>query len=189
MFCTNCGKEFENSSASCPFCGEAAAAPVSETATPAEFENTYQTQDSQQQASEAWGHFASVNPQPAIDKQSVSKKEFIAKYAPQALKKNIKTAAIVCYICVGISAVAALVLLDNPLMLIDVVVYLALALGMHLGNSKICAILLLIFSVVECIISIVSFGTPSGWWLIIAAASAVSTFRKLDKEYNNFLMS
>lgn len=184
MFCTNCGKEIVNESASCPFCGAPVADAVPEAAQSNSFENM--NQPSQQPASEAWGDYTSVNAQPAVDRQSVTKKEFIAKYAPQNLKKNIKTAAIVCYICVAISAVAALVLLDNPLMLIDVVVYLALTLGMHLGNSKICAILLLIFSVVECIISIVSFGTPAGWWLIIAAASAVSTFRKLDKEYNNF---
>ena len=93
-----------------------------------------------------------------------------------------------CYVCVGISAIASFAILKNPLMLIDVAIYLGLTLGMHLGNSKVCAILLLIFSIIECVFSVIEFGAPSGWWLIIAGVSAVSTFNKLGKEYNKFLL-
>ena len=46
----------------------------------------------------------------------------------------------------------------------------------------------LIFSIIECVFSVIEFGAPSGWWLIIAGVSAVSTFNKLGKEYNKFLL-
>ncbi|MDE5996529.1 MAG: zinc ribbon domain-containing protein [Eubacterium sp.] len=172
MFCPNCGKEIVDESVNCPFCGEVIAAQESaaETAAPeatatAQFGNNYEAAP-QQPSSAAWGNPASVAT--VVDRKSVTKKEFIAKYAPANLKKNIKSAAILCYVCVAISAVAALALLKQPLMLIDVAIYLVLALGMHLGNSKICAYLLLVFSIFECIYSVIQVGTPSGWWLIIA---------------------
>lgn len=189
MFCPKCGKEIVDESVNCPFCGEAVApaetaAPVEE-APKAQFGNDY---EAQQPSSAAWGNPANVTANTVVDRKSVTKKEYIAKYAPANLKKNIRSAAIVCYVCVGISAVASLFLLDSPWMLIDVAIYLGLALGMHLGNSKLCAILLLIFSVIECIFSMIQFGSPSGWWLIIAAISAISTFNKLGKEYNKFLL-
>lgn len=183
MICSKCGKEIVDGSVSCPFCGEAVTAPE----TTAQFGNNYEAAP-QQPASAAWGNPANVTANTVIDRKSVTKKEYIAKYAPANLKKNIKSAAIVCYVCVGISAIASFALFQEPFMLIDVAIYLGLTLGMHLGNSKVCAILLLIFSILECVLSVVQFGRPSGWWLIIAAVSAVSTFNKLGKEYNKFLL-
>lgn len=190
MFCPKCGKEIVDEGVNCPFCGEAVAAQdsASETAVPkatatAQFGSNYEATP-QQPSSAAWGNPANM----VIDRKSVTKKEYIKKYAPANLKKNIKSSAIVCYVCVAISAIASIALLGSPWMLIDVAIYLGLTLGMHLGNSKLCAILLLIFSIVECAISFYQFGTPSGWWLIIASGSAVSTFNKLGKEYNKFLL-
>ncbi len=193
MFCPKCGKEMIDESVNCPFCGATAAQETaaetvaSEATATAPFGNNYEAAP-QQPTSAAWGNPANVTANTVVDRKSVTKKEYIAKYAPQNLKKNIKSAAIVCYVCVGISAIASFALLKNPWMLIDVAIYLGLTLGMHLGNSKICAILLLVFSILECAYSVYQFGTPAGWWLIIAAVSAVSTFNKLGKEYNKFLL-
>lgn len=189
MFCSKCGKEIVDESVNCPFCGEAVdAQPTApEAATTAQFGNNYEAAP-QQPSSAAWGNPANITANTVVDRKSVTKKEYIAKYAPVNLKKNIKSAAILCYICVGISAIASFALFKEPLMLVEVAVYLGLALGMHIGNSKICAYLLLVFSIVECIFSVIQFDSPSGWWLIIAGFSAVSTFRKLDKEYNKFLL-
>lgn len=194
MFCPKCEKEIVNESVNCPFCGESIAVQetVAETAVPdataaAQVGNNYEEMP-QQPSSAGWGNPANVTANTVVDRKSVTKKEYIAKYAPANLKKNIKSAAIVCYVCVGISAIASFAILKNPLMLIDVAIYLGLTLGMHLGNSKVCAILLLIFSIIECVFSVIEFGAPSGWWLIIAGVSAVSTFNKLGKEYNKFLL-
>lgn len=73
----------------------------------------------------------------------------------------------------------------NPVGIIDALVLAGLALGMHLAKSKVCAILILILSVVEVVASIM-YGAFPFWWLI-AGISAVVTFSKIDKQYKQFL--
>ena len=125
MFCPKCEKEIVNESVNCPFCGESIAVQetVAETAAPeataeAQVGNNYEAMP-QQPSSAGWGNPANVTANTVVDRKSVTKKEYIAKYAPANLKKNIKSAAIVCYVCVGISAIASFAILKNPLMLID----------------------------------------------------------------------
>lgn len=179
MICPNCGKEITDESTSCQFCGSA----VTTQAQP-EFGNNYEAAP---QAAPFAGNL-SVS-QPPVDRKSVSKKEFIEKYAPAALKKQINSAAILCYFCSAVTIVFSF--LTNEywyFSLIDVAILLGLALGMHLGKSKACAIVLLVVSILEVVFTAVSTGTVAGWWWIIAAFSAVSAFNKLGKEYNRFLL-
>lgn len=117
MFCPKCEKEIVNESVNCPFCGESIAVQetVAETAAPdataaAQVGNNYEAMP-QQPSSAGWGNPANVTANTVVDRKSVTKKEYIAKYAPANLKKNIKSAAIVCYVCVGISAMLPLLFL------------------------------------------------------------------------------
>lgn len=138
MICPNCGKEITDESTSCQFCGSA----VTTQAQP-EFGNNYEAAP---QAAPFAGN-PSVS-QPPVDRKSVSKKEFIEKYAPAALKKQINSAAILCYFCSAVTIVFSF--LTNEywyFSLIDVAILLGLALGMHLGKSKACAIVLLVVSI------------------------------------------
>ena len=167
MFCPKCGKELENDAAFCGYCGAQMKDPA--------VSGTY-TQP------------AYANATPAIDRGTVSKKEFIEKYASPALRKSINSMAITCYILAAVSAVFGIAWTHNFYALIDVVILLALTLGMHLGKSKICAIILLIVSIIECVLTTINMGMLSGWWWIIASASAVASFVRLDKEYNSFLL-
>lgn len=169
MFCPKCGKEIENGAAFCGYCG----ATLKEEP---QYGSYYQ-----QPAPEA-------NATVGVDRQKISKKEFIENYASQPLRKSINSISIVCYALAAISAVSSVVMTHNFFALIDVAVLLALTLGMHLGKSKICAILLLIVSIIECVMTTIMLGTISGWWWVIAGISAVSSFVKLDKEYNLFLL-
>lgn len=169
MFCPKCGKEVENGAAFCGNCG------ASITAQP-----QYGSYNQRQSAPETV-FSASVN------RQSVSKKEYIENYAPYALRKNIKNIAIMCYGLAAISAVSSIALTGTFLTLIDVAVFVGIALGMHLGKSKLCAILLLVFSIGECVLTTIMLGMFSGWWWIVLGILAVSTFVKLDKQYNIFL--
>lgn len=114
---------------------------------------------------------------------SVSRKEFIEKYAQPSLKKNITSIAILCYVCAGLTFIVSCLI--YPLGIIDAVVLTGFALGMHLGKSKVCAILILILSIIEVIMGIVIGSVPI-WWLI-AGISAVITFNKIDKQYKAFL--
>ncbi len=113
----------------------------------------------------------------------VSRKEFIENYAQPSVKKDIKTIAIICYVCAGITFAFSCII--NPAGIIDALVLAGLALGMHLGKSKVCAILILILSIVECVAGLMAGSVPF-WWLI-AGVYAVVTFNKVDKQYKQFL--
>lgn len=113
----------------------------------------------------------------------VSRKEFIDKYAYPSLRKNITSIAILCYVCSGLTFIVSC--LFYPLGIIDAVILLGLALGMHLAKSRVCAILILILSIIEVILSLLSGSFPF-WWLI-AGISAVITFNKIEKQYKSFI--
>ena len=116
--------------------------------------------------------------------RNISFKEYLGTHADPNLLKKIKTAAIVCYVCLAITALAAI--LVNFLGLIDVVVLGALTFGMHLGKSKGCAIALLVCSILSTVIALVSTGQISGWLWIVASIIAVSSYSKLNKAYKAF---
>ncbi len=113
----------------------------------------------------------------------VSRKEFIENYAQPSVKKDIKTIAVICYVCAGITFAFSCII--NPAGIIDALALAGLALGMHLGKSKVCAVLIFILSIIECIVGIMVGSVPF-WWLI-AGIYAVVTFNKVDKQYKQFL--
>lgn len=114
----------------------------------------------------------------------ISKREFYERYLP-GLKKDLRGVGILCYVCVVLNS--ALAMAVSPWMLIDSLLLLGFALGTHLGKSKVCAVLLLILGCVEVLAGIVETGTPSGILWLIAGISAVTVFRKADKQYAQFL--
>lgn len=178
MYCPKCGKEVENGASFCGACG-------AKIETQPEYGSDYQ-----QQAAPAYTNAdpAYANAAPMINRSAVSKKEFIKKYGSEKLRKNINSMSIVCYILAAISVGFGVTSTGDFWSLIDVAILVGLTLGMHLGKSKACAILLLIVSIIECILTSIMLGRPAGWWWIIASASALSSFVKLDKEYNLFLL-
>lgn len=115
--------------------------------------------------------------------QYVGRKEFIEKYAQPSLRKNIKSIAILCYVCAGLTFVMSIAV--NPIGIIDALVLLGFALGMHIAKSKVCAILILVLSIIEVLLSLIVGAFPF-WWLI-AGISAVITFNKIEKQYKEFL--
>lgn len=113
----------------------------------------------------------------------VGRKEFIDKYAQPSLRKNIIDIAILCYICVATTVVVSC--FTNPYGIIDALVLLALTLGMHLAKSRVCAILITIFSVIETVLSLISGSFP--FWILIAGIASAITFGKIEKQYKQFL--
>lgn len=176
VFCNGCGNQFPEGTLFCSVCGQrrTQVAPSATTQThQANHNNIPQPNTS---------NYNTENPLPPSG-YPVSRKEFINKYAQPSLKKNITSIAILCYVCAGLTFVVSCLL--NPLGIIDALVLAAFALGMHLAKSKVCAILILILSIVEVLISLVAGSFPF-WWLI-AGISAVITFNKIEKQYKAFL--
>lgn len=115
----------------------------------------------------------------------ITKKEYIKNYADEKSIKDIKKAAIVGYVCSGITAVLGFVMV-NIGVIVEVLIMIGLLLGMHLGRKKWCAMTYLIIAILDCVVSMAFTGSPSGWLIIVAGIWAVNTFNKIDKAYRVF---
>lgn len=178
-FCTSCGAQLPSGTLFCSVCGQ-----KRDNATPAQAGNSY-TQEQQPQPQPQYtnpfdAHATAAYP-PAG--QYVSRKEFIEKYVQPSLRKNIKSISILCYVCAGLTFLMSIAV--NPYGIIDALVLLGFALGMNIAKSRVCAILILILSILEVILSLIVGAFPF-WWLI-AGISAVITFNKIEKQYKEFL--
>lgn len=113
----------------------------------------------------------------------ISKKDYRREYAPQEMNKNLKIVGIIGYVLTGINVLVAFL---NPFAWLDVVILLALTLGIHLSKSKGCAIGMLVYGCVSCLLGLLSMGTPTGWAWIILGAVAISQINKIDRAYEQF---
>ncbi len=179
-YCTSCGTQLPAGTMFCSVCGQKR---QQVTSTGAGQTNYSQVNNQQVQVNVQPNTYITPNdvqlPPPG---QPVSRKEFIDKYAQPSFKKDIRNIAILCYVCAGITFLLSCLI--NPFGIIDALVLLGFALGMHLGKSKVCAILILILSIIECVVGLVAGSFPF-WWLI-AGVSAVITFNKIEKQYKQF---
>ncbi len=115
-----------------------------------------------------------------------SKKEFLQLPENRSLKKELVSDAVVCYICAGLTLLLGVLVLKNPYVLIDVVIVLCAGLGIHLMQSKACAVVLCVYAVINAVIGLVNDGKLSGYLLLIAGIySVISTF-KLDKQWKKY---
>lgn len=118
--------------------------------------------------------------------ERISKKEYYAKYANKQDKLNIQMAAILTYICGGISLISGL-FAQNYYMIIDVVLIVGLALGLHIARSRVCAVLILIYSCLSSILALINTGRVTGWWLILVGVWAVRGTINFHKDYQRYL--
>ncbi len=212
MICNHCGKETDNNAVACPFCGaQLQAQQVWENASvqqkyvPQQHEFTQQAQAGQPNtppvqnygapnqnytSQQQYAAYPNGTVFPNTDRRRISKKEYIEKYAPANLKKNINSTAYLLYGLSVFSLILNFVLAGfSWITLVEISVLVGLIVGMHIGKSKICAILLVVVSIAGTVITLILSGQVTGWWWIIASIYAVSCFNKLDKEYNSFLMN
>lgn len=175
VFCNRCGNQIPDGARVCSVCGQNRP-DASINAVCAS--NVAQNQQAFQHSS---FNATNENPLPPTG-YPVSRKEFINKYVQPSLRKNITSIAILCYVCAGLTFVVSC--LFNPLGIIDALILAGLALGMQLAKSRVFAVSIFIFSMIEVLLSLVSGSFPF-WWLI-AGISAVVTFSKIEKQYRQF---
>lgn len=130
---------------------------------------------------EPFADAAEIAPAPRV----TTKKEFQDLPDNKKIKNQIRSSGIISYICAGITLLAGIVS-GNYWMILDAVILVVLGLLIHLKQSKICAILLLAYSIISVIISLVTTGTPSGYLIIIAGIFAVISTFKLDKAWKAY---
>ena len=178
MFCTNCGTKLEPGVSICANCGQAVA---STAASPQAISQTRILENSQP----PYTDLSVQMPTPPSDRY-ISKRDFRNNYVP-SFKSNLRSIAILCYVVAGINAVIAIAF--NPITIIDSLILLGFTLGMHLGKSKVCAVLLLILGCIELIMGFIADSAASGALWLIAGIIAVVIFNKADKQYKNFIFS
>lgn len=171
-FCSACGAKLKNGAEFCTNCG----APIEN----GKFFNEPLRED--QIGSSTFGN--TVNTRVSPIRQHIGRKEYINEYAPQSLKNDVRNVAIGCYVLVGLSAVLSIVI--NPVGIIESLLLLGLALGMHLGKSKVCAVLIFALSIAEVLIGII-VGVSVGYLWPIVGIFALVTFNKIDKQYLQFM--
>lgn len=167
MFCTSCGARMPAGTVFCSACGQ-------------KRQDTNAQNVAQQQAHT---FYASAETQQPPTGYPVSRKEFINKYAQPSVRKDIKSIAIVCYVCAGLTFIVSCIV--SPIGIIDSLILAGLALGMHLSKSRGFAIALFVFSIIETLLSLVVGSFPF-WWLF-AGVAALVTFNKIEKQYKLFL--
>lgn len=124
-------------------------------------------------------------------KKDISFKEFYKDYCSADIKKNITGSAVALYVCSGITLFAAIAVslfgIDIMAGVIDAILMLGLALGIQIGKSRACAVIILVYSIFNCLYSLVTTGRLSGYLIIIAAVYATIATFKARKEYKEYI--
>lgn len=107
--------------------------------------------------------------------RQITKQEFINLPAMKPCKSNIITCGILLYVLGVINAVLQVV---GGIFPVDGFILVLLGLGIHLGKSRICSILCIVYSAFNVIYMTVMTGRVTGWWiLIIAIYATIYTFK------------
>lgn len=120
-------------------------------------------------------------------KTLMSKKEFYQHAVMKRIRSNINTASIILYICSVATFVLNVVLMNNIFGIIDVVLVLGLALGVHIAKSRVCAGVMTVYSLINMIGTVIATGRLTGYLPVIAAIYALvetCNFHKAWKEYS-----
>ena len=70
---------------------------------------------------------------------------------------------------------------------LDAFLLLGLALGIHIGKSRACAVIVLVYSILNCLYALISTGKMSGYLIIIAGIYATIYTFKARKEYKDYI--
>ena len=118
--------------------------------------------------------------------KAATKKEFLKLPENKKMHKEINGAAIICYVCAGITLLAVLVT-GNLASILDVLLLVGLGLSVHLAQNRVCAIILLVYGTLNMITMSMQMGSFSGYLPFFAGlASTVYTIKlsKAWKAYN-----
>ena len=118
-----------------------------------------------------------------------SKKEFVNLPENASLRKGCNTAAIICFICAGVTLVVMCFVFGSWPSLLDVALLVGLGIGILISQSFGCALALLIYSIIGVLYSLVALGSFGGWLIVVAGVIAVintSKVRKAWKQYQTY---
>lgn len=163
MKCVQCGTEFADGMSNCPTCGAPAA-----------------LGQPGMQGQPYGGGMGYASP-------NMTKKEFLNHPNLKKTKSGISSAAILAYICGVITFAASFLLTDAGMFaIVDLIILVGLGLGIHLAQSRVCSIILLLYSIFSVVSGLIANGTPSGYLILIAAIDAVIATFRFQKAWKNY---
>ena len=113
----------------------------------------------------------------------MKKSEFIKLPAMKKIRQSWKGVWIAGYVVIGINVLLSF-LWGQPGIFVDIFIMLGLNLGIHLAFNRGCAIALLCYSLLNCIIMTVMMGTFSGWYIIALGVWAIKATFDFHKQWN-----
>ena len=177
-FCPKCGTSVQDNQTFCPNCGTRVADP--EGAPASDYYPPFTAQVAGSVGGKPYAQSVYPNAGQGFGPRCTTKKEFLMLPENKKLRSQIRGAAIICYICGGLTLLLMIISL-NLMMLLDVAILVGLGLGVHLAYSRVCAILLAVYAVFSVIVGLVVNGTISGWLIVVAAVFAVLCTFNLEK--------
>lgn len=112
-----------------------------------------------------------------------TRKEFFDSVCPQKIRKEIKSSAIILYICAAATAVVQILGGIFPL---DGIIIAALGIWIQTKKSLAGAIIAVVYAVISCVINFIDTGAFGGWLILVGAIIALVYIvkgNKLWKEY------
>ena len=116
----------------------------------------------------------------------MTRREFLKTPEMKMFKTNIFTCAVIGYVIAGLSLYFGVIQTGNYFGLLDVVFILACSLLIHLLQSRVAAICLTSYSLLNIIVTSVSNGKFSGWWVALVGVYAVIYTFKFQKAWQTY---
>lgn len=186
MICANCGNWVEDGASNCPGCG----APVmAQEAAPGQQMNMGQPGNGMPDGGQLAGGMGNGNPswsgyaEPGLGRMAFYKHPNVS-----SLRKQLAGCGIAMYILAAINCAFYAVTGSIILAAIMAILFVGLGLGIHLGQSRVCAILLTVYGGLNMIVSIMEKGRFGGWlFLLVGIDGIIYTFKfhKAWKQYKN----
>lgn len=108
----------------------------------------------------------------------MTKKQFYNHPAMKTIKTNIISCGVIGYVLTGLNLLMAFLLPSSGANLLDTLLILGLSLGLHLGKSRVCAILMAVYGMYNIIIALIVFHRLSGWLIpVMGIYACIYTFK------------
>lgn len=115
--------------------------------------------------------------------EPLTKKDFLKLPAMKSCKSNINACGVLLYILGAVNIALAVFMKTLPL---DGILLIALGLGIHLGKSRVCAILCAAYSIFNVIYLTATTGKAGGWWIVLIGFDAVYYTFKYHSAWNKY---
>lgn len=194
--CSRCGNLSDDNSQFCEVCGAALPNEMPDlTPPPFSYADQPGGQAYQQPVGQTYqqpdGQFYQQPGAPMYQQQPMmpavsTKQEYLALPENKKMRREITGSAILCYISAAVTLIVVVFMAQQYTSLIDVAIVLGLGLAIHLRQNKICAIVLLVYAIINTVIVFSTSGQFGGWLLLIAGIFAIIYTFKLDKEWKTY---